>query len=111
MTNFRESESNDSRRFTPGVSPLLLSFRPPTWNWCQDIEMDRFFSMLQNGTSCCKYRALVLSRVPRDSRLRGRRLFSSIVLTFFQYACRTVRPDFRRLPIGIYIDKHVFIVP
>ena len=47
----------------------------------------------------------------RDSRLRGTHLFSSIVFIFFQYACRTVRPDFRRLPIGIYIDKHVFIVP
>ena len=47
----------------------------------------------------------------RDSRLRGTHLFSSIVLTVFQYACRTVRPDFRRLPIVIYIDKHVFIVP
>ena len=43
----------------------------------------------------------------RDSRLGGTRLFSSTVLTFFQYACRTVRPDFRRLPIGIYIEKHM----
>ena len=37
----------------------------------------------------------------RNSKLRGTRLFSSSVLIFFQYACRTVRPDFRRLPIGI----------
>ena len=47
----------------------------------------------------------------RDSKLRGTRLASSIILIFFLYACRTVRPDFRRLPIGIYIDKQVFIVP
>ena len=46
----------------------------------------------------------------RDSRLRGTRPFSSIVLVFIQYACRTVRPEFRRL-LGIYIDKHVFMVP
>ena len=51
------------------------------------------------------------SRPQRDSRLRGTRLFSSVVFIFFQHACCTVRPDFRRLPIGIYIDKHVFIVP
>ena len=44
----------------------------------------------------------------RDSKLRGTRLFSSSTLIFFQYACRTVRPDFRRLPIGIYIDKRVY---
>ena len=43
----------------------------------------------------------------RDSKLRGTRLFSSSILIFFQYACHTVRPDFRRLPIGIYIDKRV----
>ena len=48
---------------------------------------------------------------PRDSKLRGTRLFSSSILLFFQYACRGVKPDFRRLPIGIYIDKHAFIVP
>ena len=39
-------------------------------------------------------------------KLRGTRLFSSSILIFFQYACRTVRPDFLRLPLGIYIDKH-----
>ena len=33
----------------------------------------------------------------------------ALILIFFQYAYRTVRPDFRRLPIGLYIDKHVFI--
>ena len=47
----------------------------------------------------------------RDSKLRGTLLFSSVILIFFQYACRTIRPDFRSLPIGIYIDKYVFIVP
>ena len=44
----------------------------------------------------------------RDSKLRGTRRFSSCILIFFQYACRTVRPDFRRLPIGNYIDKRVY---
>ena len=43
----------------------------------------------------------------RDSKLRGTCLFSSSILNFFKYACRTVRLDFR-LPIGIYIDKHVY---
>ena len=43
----------------------------------------------------------------RDSKLRGTHLFSSSILIFFQYACLTVRPDFR-LPIGIYIDKRVY---
>ena len=43
-----------------------------------------------------------------DSSLRGRRLFSSIVLIFFQYVCRAVRQDFIKLPIGIYNDKRVY---
>ena len=44
----------------------------------------------------------------RDSKMRGTHLFSSSTLIFFQYACRAVRPDFRRLPIGIYIHKRVY---
>ena len=44
----------------------------------------------------------------RDRKLRGIRLFSNSILIVFQYACRTVRPDFRKLPIGIYIDKRVY---
>ena len=47
----------------------------------------------------------------RDSKLRGTRLFSSSILILFHYAYRTVRAYFRSLPIGIYIDKHVFTVP
>ena len=50
-------------------------------------------------------------RSHRGSNLRGTGLFSSSILIFFQYACPAVRPDFRKLPIGIYIDKHVFSVP
>ena len=57
------------------------------------------------------YLALSNIGLSRDNKLRGTRLFSSSILMVFQYACRTVRPDFRRLPIGIYIDKHVFTVP
>ena len=44
----------------------------------------------------------------RDSKLKGTCFFSSSILIFFQYACRPVRPDCRRLPIGIYIYKRVY---
>ena len=43
-----------------------------------------------------------------DSRLTGTCLFSSIVLIFFQYVRHAVRPDFIKLPIGIYTDKRVY---
>ena len=62
-------------KFDACINSFLLFERNVLWDYIMDL---RFCNLLLLG--CI-----------RDSRLRGTRLFSSIVFIFFQYACRKVK--------------------